>query len=100
MVIEAKDVEKPDLDLSTVRRILVLDFSAVNYIDYMGAKTLKEVIAEARRCNIVIYISGANGSILDCMEKAKITPDEIPAIHIFHQINQAFTYAKSTSKPH
>ncbi|XP_077194211.1 prestin [Paroedura picta] len=44
---------------------IILDFSPVNFIDSVGAKTLKSIIKEYEDIGISVYITGCNGSVMD-----------------------------------
>ncbi|KAM6437540.1 prestin [Liasis olivaceus] len=66
---------------------IILDFSPVNFVDSVGAKTLQSIIKEYQEIGISVYITACNGSVMDNLarlhffEKAALRDLFFPSIH-------------------
>ena len=47
------DLKDPDI---------ILDFSAVNYIDTNGVKMIEQIIEDFKKCNVFVYICQSQGN--------------------------------------
>jgi anti-anti-sigma regulatory factor len=47
------DLKDPDI---------ILDFSAVNYIDTNGVKMIQQIIEDFKKCNVFVYICQSQGN--------------------------------------
>ena len=41
---------------------IILDFSAVNYIDTNGVKMIAQIIEDFKKCNVFVYICQSQGN--------------------------------------
>ncbi|XP_066489505.1 chloride anion exchanger [Tiliqua scincoides] len=77
----------------TVPRIyihsLILDFSAVSFLDVSAMRVLKETIKEFVRVDVDIYITGAHDGLLDKLERCDFFDDEIKPSMFFLTIHDA-----------
>lgn len=61
------DLEKKSVDLNLVSANepdIILDFSAVNYIDTNGIKILQELIEDFKKVNVYVYICRFQGKLV------------------------------------
>ncbi|KAM3720616.1 Sulfate permease family protein [Dirofilaria immitis] len=70
------------------QRYLLLDCSAISYIDCMGLNMLKEVVNEVKSQKITTYFAACNTSVRDSLEVAKIF-ETIPKHCFFPTIDDA-----------
>ena len=52
---------KSKIDESSIDPDIILDFSAVNYIDTNGIKTLQQIIEDFKKVNVFVYICEPQG---------------------------------------
>ncbi|XP_043944454.1 prestin [Protopterus annectens] len=64
---ELETFMKPVIDTHCI----ILDFCQVNFIDSVGAKTLKNVIKEYEEVNVLIYVSGCSGPVMEDLNRLK-----------------------------
>lgn len=57
---ENEGKQSKSFDLRKQLKCLIIDFSALSYIDPSGVSTLKQIIADFNKLNINVYISGAS----------------------------------------
>jgi MFS superfamily sulfate permease-like transporter len=48
-------------NLSEKKSDIILDVSAVNYLDTNGAKTLQQTVEDFKKINVFVYICGSQG---------------------------------------
>lgn len=60
--IRKRKFEKLQKKLNTDLRCLIIDFSALSYIDPSGITTLKIIAVDFQRIDIPIYIAGCSGT--------------------------------------
>lgn len=59
---KTKKFEKIQRKLNADLRCLIIDFSALSYIDPSGITTLKTIADDFQRIDIPIYIAGCSGN--------------------------------------
>ncbi|KAL4640738.1 prestin-like [Arapaima gigas] len=66
---------------------IILDFSPVNFIDSVGAKTIKSVIKEFAEVDVQVFLAACNGTLLAELRRLRffegsVTPDLLfPSVH-------------------
>ncbi|KYO38654.1 prestin [Alligator mississippiensis] len=68
---------------------LILDFTPVNFVDSVGAKTLKSVIKEYEEIGVGVYISGCSGPVVDDLTRLKFFEKSITRDLLFHSVHDA-----------
>ncbi|XP_067324908.1 chloride anion exchanger [Anolis sagrei] len=78
----------PSVDIHS----LVLDFSAVSFLDVSAMRVLKETLKEFIRIDVDVYIVGAHEGLLDKLERCGFFDDEIKSSMFFLTIHDAVIY--------
>ncbi|XP_053112187.1 chloride anion exchanger [Hemicordylus capensis] len=71
---------------------LILDFSAVSFLDVSAMRVLRETIKEFVRIDVDVYIVGAHEGLLDKLERCGFFDDEIKPSIFFLTIHDAVLY--------
>lgn len=66
---KTKKYEKMQRKLNADLKCLILDFSALSYIDPSGISTLKIIAEDFQRIDVPIYIAGCSGNFLHYFNK-------------------------------
>ncbi|KAB0802494.1 hypothetical protein PPYR_04680 [Photinus pyralis] len=74
---------------------IVLDFSAVSYIDSAGVATLKSIVQDFAQISIPIYIASSEGPVYETMSRCKLFNEPKCSIRIFPTVHDAVQSAKS-----
>nr|XP_008109798.1 PREDICTED: chloride anion exchanger [Anolis carolinensis] len=83
----------PNITVPTVDiHSLVLDFSAVSFLDVSAMRVLKESLKEFIRIDVDVYIVGAHEGLLDKLERCGFFDDEIQPSMFFVTIHDAVIY--------
>nr|XP_060634371.1 chloride anion exchanger [Anolis sagrei ordinatus] len=83
----------PSITVPTVDiHSLVLDFSAVSFLDVSAMRVLKETLKEFIRIDVDVYIVGAHEGLLDKLERCGFFDDEIKSSMFFLTIHDAVIY--------
>ncbi|NXC75276.1 S26A3 protein, partial [Anhinga anhinga] len=75
----------PRVDIHSI----VLDFSAVSFLDFSAMRVLQKTLKEFVRINIDIYIAGAHEGFLDKLERCAFFDEEIQPSMFFLTIHDA-----------
>lgn len=86
------DSENSLLNLISKEPDLILDFSAVNYIDTNGVKVLKQIIEDYKSSETFVYVCGAQEAFLKILHNMNLLK-EFEA-HLFVSIEDALTNIK------
>nr|7V73_A Chain A, Prestin [Homo sapiens]7V74_A Chain A, prestin [Homo sapiens]7V75_A Chain A, prestin [Homo sapiens] len=81
----------PKVDFHT----LILDFSAVSFVDTVGVKTLKEIVKEYREIGVQVYLAGCNASVVEKLERGGFFDDGITKEHLFLSVHDAVLFAQA-----
>ncbi|KAG9483443.1 hypothetical protein GDO78_009390, partial [Eleutherodactylus coqui] len=79
-------LEKPDF------HSLILDFSAVCFIDTVGTKILKNIFNEFREVEVEVFIANCPSAVLRQLENGSFFNDDITPASIFASIHDAVSY--------
>lgn len=90
--VQLPESENNLLNLIVKELDLVLDFSAVNYVDTNGAKTVKQIIEDYKSIGIFVYICNAQESFLKLLFNMKLLDLFEP--HLFVTIEDALIRVK------
>ncbi|XP_047349970.1 solute carrier family 26 member 10-like [Vespa velutina] len=75
-------------------RTLILDFSAVVYIDPSGVKTLKNLINEYNDIDVSVFITGSCGPVYETMNKCNLLESNDSTFGLFPTIADAVHFAQ------
>ncbi|XP_056311613.1 solute carrier family 26 member 3, tandem duplicate 2 [Danio aesculapii] len=78
---------------------LILDFSAVSFIDISAIKGLKAAIKEFIRIDVDVYIVGCDPGIMEKLKNCKFFDDEIKSSIFFLTIHDAVLYIQESHPP-
>uniref|UniRef100_A0A674E336 Solute carrier family 26 member 4 n=1 Tax=Salmo trutta TaxID=8032 RepID=A0A674E336_SALTR len=73
---------------------LVLDFSAVSFLDVVAAKSLRLVIKEFLRIGVNVYIAGCDDEIVRKMEALAFFDEEVTRDLLFLSVHDAILFIK------
>ncbi|XP_044156463.1 solute carrier family 26 member 6-like [Bufo gargarizans] len=76
-------------------RSLILDFSAVSFVDTVAAKMLKNIFTEFREIEVEVYIANCQSSVLQQLENNNFFNENITRAAIFASIHDAVSYISS-----
>ncbi|KAG8557304.1 hypothetical protein GDO81_018402 [Engystomops pustulosus] len=71
---------------------LILDFSAVNFIDTVGTKMLKNIFVEFHEVEVKVYIANCSSLVLRQLEISDFFNDNITQAAIFASIHDAVSF--------
>ncbi|XP_026778969.3 pendrin-like [Pangasianodon hypophthalmus] len=108
---EVEDGARPDVDVEvqvdwtsalpvnvTVPKVdihsLVMDFTAVSFLDVMAAKSLKLIIKEFLRIGVNVYIAGCDDEIIMKMESMGFFDEMVHRGMLFLSVHDAILYIK------
>ncbi|XP_051546435.1 pendrin-like [Myxocyprinus asiaticus] len=79
---------------------LVVDFSAVSFLDVVAAKSLKLVVKEFIRIGVSVYIAGCDGELVRRMEALSFFDEEVTRDILFLTVHDAilFIQLETTSR--
>uniref|UniRef100_A0A8C1WMV1 Solute carrier family 26 member 3, tandem duplicate 2 n=1 Tax=Cyprinus carpio TaxID=7962 RepID=A0A8C1WMV1_CYPCA len=78
---------------------LILDFSAVSFLDISALKGLKAAIKEFIRINVDVYIVGCDPYIIEKLRNCKFFDDEIKTSIFFLTIHDAMLFINESHPP-
>ncbi|XP_014905069.1 prestin [Poecilia latipinna] len=85
--------------LSPVHSI-ILDWTAVNFIDSVGAKAIKQVIKEYASVDVRVVIAGCNRTVLDELNTLQFFSKELSTNMVFPSVHDAVLRCQcSSSRP-
>ncbi|XP_068023203.1 prestin isoform X1 [Melanerpes formicivorus] len=68
---------------------LILDFTPVNFVDSVGAKTLKSIIKEYKEVGISVYIASCSGPVVKELTRLNFFDTTVTRELLFHSIHDA-----------
>ncbi|XP_051479160.1 prestin isoform X2 [Apus apus] len=68
---------------------LILDFTPVNFVDSVGAKTLKSIIKEYKEVGVGVCIASCGGPVLNELTRLNFFDDTVTRELLFHSIHDA-----------
>ncbi|KAK9754976.1 Sulfate permease family [Popillia japonica] len=81
---------------NTSIRCLILDFSALSYVDPAGVSMLKNIEHFFKQLDIPIYVTGCSAPVYEMMVKCELIDLKKYTFRIFPTIHDAVLYATST----
>ncbi|KAB5542285.1 hypothetical protein PHYPO_G00089880 [Pangasianodon hypophthalmus] len=84
------NVTVPKVDIHS----LVMDFTAVSFLDVMAAKSLKLIIKEFLRIGVNVYIAGCDDEIIMKMESMGFFDEMVHRGMLFLSVHDAILYIK------
>ncbi|KAK4883429.1 hypothetical protein RN001_006748 [Aquatica leii] len=89
-------IEKLRSKTTTDLYCIIIDFSAVSYIDPSGVSIMKIIGEDFSRINIPVYVAGCCGPVYEMMNKCGLLRAAKNSIRIFPTIHDAVQSAMST----
>ncbi|KAF5308663.1 hypothetical protein FQR65_LT06124 [Abscondita terminalis] len=89
-------IEKLKSKTTTDLHCIIIDFSAVSYIDPSGVSVMKIIGEDLSRINIPVYVAGCCGPVYEMMIKCGLLSAAKNSIRIFPTIHDAVHSATST----
>ncbi|XP_009076534.1 PREDICTED: prestin [Acanthisitta chloris] len=68
---------------------LILDFTPVNFVDSVGAKTLKSIIKEYKEVGVSVCVASCSGPVLTELTRLNFFDDTVTRELLFHSIHDA-----------
>ncbi|XP_026696926.1 prestin [Athene cunicularia] len=68
---------------------LILDFTPVNFVDSVGAKTLKSIIKEYKEVGVCVCIASCSGPVMNELTRLKFFDNTVTRELLFHSIHDA-----------
>ncbi|XP_064278008.1 prestin [Passer domesticus] len=68
---------------------LILDFTPVNFVDSVGAKTLKSIINEYKEVGVCVYIASCSGPVMNELTRLNFFDKSVTRELLFHSIHDA-----------
>nr|5EZB_A Chain A, Chicken prestin STAS domain,Chicken prestin STAS domain [Gallus gallus]5EZB_B Chain B, Chicken prestin STAS domain,Chicken prestin STAS domain [Gallus gallus] len=81
--------KKTGVDGSTNVHSLILDFAPVNFVDSVGAKTLKSVIKEYNEVGVCVCIASCSGPVMNELTRLNFFDNTVTRELLFHSIHDA-----------
>ncbi|KFW74490.1 Prestin, partial [Manacus vitellinus] len=77
------------VETKTNIRSLILDFTPVNFVDSVGAKTLKSIIKEYKEVGVCVYIAYCSGPVMNELTRLNFFDKAVTRELLFHSIHDA-----------
>ncbi|XP_069822876.1 solute carrier family 26 member 6-like isoform X2 [Dendropsophus ebraccatus] len=84
--LQSLGLEKPNF------HSLILDFSAVNFVDTVCVKVLKKIFKHFAEIEVDVYLAGCNATVMTGFEKGNLFNENITKSQIFPSIHDAVIY--------
>ncbi|XP_054695797.1 prestin isoform X2 [Grus americana] len=68
---------------------LILDFTPVNFVDSVGAKTLKSIIKEYKEVGVCVCIASCSGPVMNELTRLNFFDNTVTRELLFHSIHDA-----------
>ncbi|XP_027535188.1 prestin isoform X1 [Neopelma chrysocephalum] len=68
---------------------LILDFTPVNFVDSVGAKTLKSIIKEYKEVGVCVYVACCSGPVMNELTRLNFFDNTVTRELLFHSIHDA-----------
>ncbi|KAM4670307.1 prestin isoform 2-T5 [Amazona ochrocephala] len=68
---------------------LILDFAPVNFVDSVGAKTLKSIIKEYKEVGVCVCIASCSGPVMNELTRLNFFDNTVTREMLFHSIHDA-----------
>lgn len=75
-------------------RCIIIDMSALSYIDPSGIKTLRFLAAEFEKIDVPIHLSGCSGPVFEQIAKCDLFEKREPSFKIFAAVHDAVSYTQ------
>ncbi|XGW06439.1 hypothetical protein V3C99_016608 [Haemonchus contortus] len=73
-------------------RAVIVDCTAMAYVDSMGLDALREVYNDAKKSNVSLQFCGLNDTVLDIIKNDEILRTSIPDFILRRSVNEALLY--------
>lgn len=80
-------------------KTIIIDFSALSYIDPSGTTSLKITIREFNNLSLNVYLAGSSCPVYEMMKKCGIHELDGPNFKMFPTVNDAVHYAFDVNQP-
>ncbi|XP_027743974.1 prestin isoform X3 [Empidonax traillii] len=77
------------VETKTNIRSLILDFTPVNFVDSVGAKTLKSIIKEYKEVGVCVCIACCSGPVVNELTRLNFFDNTVTRELLFHSIHDA-----------
>ncbi|XP_064512841.1 prestin isoform X1 [Pseudopipra pipra] len=77
------------VETKTNIRSLILDFTPVNFVDSVGAKTLKSIIKEYKEVGVCVCIACCSGPVMNELSRLNFFDKAVTRELLFHSIHDA-----------
>ncbi|KAM3915716.1 solute carrier family 26 member 6-like [Leptodactylus fuscus] len=84
--LQALGLERPNF------HSLILDFSAVNFVDTVCVKVLRKIFKNFAEIEVDVYLAGCNATVIAGLEDGKLYNENITKSQVFPSIHDAVTY--------
>ncbi|XP_060100524.1 chloride anion exchanger [Heteronotia binoei] len=82
------NISVPRVDIHSI----ILDFSAVSFLDVSAVRVLRETLKEFIRIDVDVYIVGAHDGLLDKLERCAFFDDEVKSSMFFLTVHDAVLF--------
>lgn len=79
--------------------VLVIDFSALCYIDSSGAEVLKFLVKDFQKLSISVFIAGSSPPSFEMMQKCGVTSIQFNTLKFFPTVHDAVNFALDIMMP-
>ncbi|XP_012279531.1 solute carrier family 26 member 10 isoform X2 [Orussus abietinus] len=86
--------EVKDASPNSIMHVLVLDFSALTYIDPTGCATVRSLAEEYKKTETVIFLAGSSGPVFETMRKCMASVREKGLLATFPTVGDAVNFAR------
>uniref|UniRef100_A0A8C9V920 Solute carrier family 26 member 5 n=1 Tax=Scleropages formosus TaxID=113540 RepID=A0A8C9V920_SCLFO len=91
---DTHNLHKPLLQENINIHSIILDFSAVNFIDSVGAKAIKSVMKEYAEVDVQIVLAGCNGPLLADLRRLQFFEGTVTLDLLFPSIHDAVLHCQ------
>lgn len=78
---------------------IIIDFSALSYIDASGALSLKILIKELNNLSVHVCLSGCSCPVYEMLKKCEVLSNQRDDFKVFPTVYDAVTYVEELIKP-
>ncbi|XP_063284158.1 solute carrier family 26 member 6 [Pelobates fuscus] len=71
---------------------LILDFTAVNFVDTVCVKVLGKIFKDFAEIEVEVYLAGCSETVMTGLEEGNFFTDSISRSHVFSSVHDAVTY--------
>lgn len=90
---------KKDIAYESDLKCLIIDFTALSYIDSSGTKTLKLLINDINQLSILVCFAGSSSPVYEMMKKCDVVENSDGLAKFFPTLHDAVFYAMEIVRP-